>query len=69
MKAYQLEELSREVAKLEALNKQEQTMIDGYKENHESYFIAMIKAIDKRKQTVNNKIKKLKESLAVQRAV
>lgn len=69
MKAYQVEELSREVEKLRALNSQEQSMLDGYKEHPEAYFLIMVRAIDKRKALVSKKIKALKERLAVQSAV
>lgn len=69
MKAYQAEELSKEVEKLRALNSQEQSMLDGYKEHPEAYFLIMVRAIDKRKATVTKKIKALKERLAVKNAV
>lgn len=69
MKAYQAEELSKEVEKLRALNSQEQSMLDGYKEHPEAYFLIMVRAIDKRKAVVTKKIKALKERLAVKNAV
>lgn len=69
MKAYQAEELSKEVEKLRALNSQEQSMLDGYKEHPEAYFLIMVRAIDKRKVAVTKKIKALKERLAVKNAV
>lgn len=65
MKAYQMKELSSELEKLKALNKQEQNMLNGYKEQQESYFLSMAQVIDKRKKTINKKIKELQASLTV----
>lgn len=65
MKAYQMKELSSELEKLKALNKQEQNMLNGYKEQQESYFLSMAQVIDKRKKAINKKIKELQASLTV----